>query len=91
MSDQTISVIRWLLLAVSVLSLLQATVLHGFLRRVFVEPWFRMSERMGAQILPLMRDSRFQCGWLALSSVVFLVLWWLSGTPAGHAWLRDLR
>jgi hypothetical protein len=83
-----VSSIRWFLLIGAVLSFLQATVFFGVTLRL-VEPWYRLNERAGAQIPWDMRDRRVQRGWLLFMSAVFGVLYWLSGTPAGHAWLQN--
>jgi hypothetical protein len=88
MAPQIITAIRWFFLIGAVLSFLQATVLFGVFQRWFIEPWFRLNERVGGRIPPVMKDRRFQRGWPLLMTVVFGVMWWLTGTVAGQAWLQ---
>jgi hypothetical protein len=88
MPESIISIIRWFFFIGAVMSFLQATVLFAFFQRFLFKPWFRMNERMGASIPSFMRDPRFQRAWPLFMAVVLGTLWWISGTPAGHAWLR---
>jgi len=84
MSEHVIAGLRWFLLAAAVLSLLQATVLFRFFERYMFAPWFRLNERLGAQIPLLMRDARVRRAWPLFMTVVLLTLWWFLGTPAGR-------
>ena len=83
-----VSSFRWFLLIGAVLSFLQATVFFGLTQRM-IEPRFRLNERAGGQLPRYVRDRRFQRGWLLFSSIVFGAFYWLSGTPAGQAWLQN--
>jgi hypothetical protein len=88
MPPQIVTAIRWFFLVGAVLSFLQATVLFSFFQRWLIQPWLRLNERAGGRIPPLMQDRWFQRGWPLLTAVVFGVMWWLTGTAAGRAWLQ---
>lgn len=84
--------VRGFFLFGAVLSLLQATILHGFIQRRVTEPWLRSNARMGGRDVPaFMRDSRVQRAWALLMTIVFGGLWWLTGSAAGRAWLESAR
>ena len=87
MTPQMVVAIRWFFLIGALLSLLQATILFDVFQRVVIQPWFRLNERLGASVPRMMSDQRFQRGWPALMAIVFAVIWWVTGTPAGQAWL----
>jgi len=78
--------IRWFLLFGAVASLLQGTVLFGFVQRRILGPWLAQAERRGAHVPTAMRDPRLQRAWPLLMTLLFGGLWWYLGTPAGHAW-----
>lgn len=84
-------IIRGVVLAIAVLSFLQATVLFRFTQRRLLEPWFALGERRGAPVPPLLRDERVRRGWAILMTVAFAGLWWYLGTPAGVEMLRAFR
>lgn len=88
MPPQIVTAIRWFFLVGAVLSFLQATVLFSFSQRWLIEPWFRLNERAGGRIPRVMQDRRFQRGWSLFMAVVLGVIWWLTGTAAGEAWLQ---
>ena len=88
MPPQIITAIRWFFLVGATLNFLQATVLFDFFRRRLIEPWFRLSERAGGRIPPIMQDRRFQRGWPLLMTVVFGAMWWFTGSVAGQARLQ---
>ena len=83
-----ITFVRWFLLTGTLLSFLQATLLFRVFQRWLVEPWLRLSVRLGGEVPAFMRDPRFQRGWPLLMTVVFGTLYWFTGTPAGYAWLQ---
>jgi hypothetical protein len=85
---QIVTAIRWFFLVGAVLSFLQATVLFSFFQRRLIEPWFRLNERAGGRIPPVIQDRRFQRGWSLFMTVVLGVIWWFTGTVAGQAWLQ---
>lgn len=91
MTPTVITALRWFLLFGAVSSFLQATVLFGVTQRWLVEPWRRHAERAGGQIPRLMLDARLQRGWPLFMSIVFGALWWWTGTPAGLAFLQQVR
>jgi hypothetical protein len=91
MPEQAITALRWFLVVAAVVSFLQATLLFGLFQRYVFQPWFRLSERRGARVPALLRDPRIHRAWPLFMTVVFVALWWLSGTPAGHNWLRNAR
>jgi hypothetical protein len=78
MSEHAIAGVRWFLLAVAVLGLLQATVLFGF--------YERLTNRLGDRVPAVMRDARVRRAWPLFKTILVLALWWFFGTPAG----RDL-
>ena len=88
MSERSIVVVRWLLLAAAVTSLLQATLLFNFFQRRLINPWLALNERQGARVPALMRDPRMQRGWPLLTAILFGTLWWFLGTQAAHDWLQ---
>ena len=88
MAPQVIAAIRWFFLSGAIISLLQATVLFNAFQRYLFQPWFRMSDRVGAAVPRIMRDRRFQRGWPLLMTLAFGAIWWVTGTAAGQAWLQ---
>ena len=88
MAPEIITAIRWFFLVGAVLSFLQATVLFSFFQRRLLEPWFRLNERVGGRVPRVMQDRRFQRAWPLLMTVIFGMMWWLTGTVAGQAWLQ---
>ena len=88
MTPQIITAIRSFFLVGAVLSLLQATILFNVFQRWLIEPWFRLNERVGGSVPRFMRDRRFQRGWPLLLAGVFGLLWGVTGTVAGQAWLQ---
>lgn len=91
MSDHAIAALRWVALAITILCLLQGTILLDLFRRRVFEPWFAMNERLGARVPPLLRDTRFQRGWPLTMAVIFAGLWWWLGTQAARDWLHGLN
>ena len=88
MPPQIITAIRWFLLVGAVLSLLQATILFNVFQRWLIEPWLRLNERVGGTVPRFLRDQRFQRGWPLFMAVALGLMWWLSGTVEGQAWLQ---
>jgi hypothetical protein len=82
-----INAVRWFFAVGAVMSFLQATVAFGLVQRWIMEPWIRWNERLGAQVPAVFRNRPFQRGWALLMTMVFGLLWWFTGTPAGHVWL----
>lgn len=91
MNPQTIAAVRWFLLALAVLSFLQATVLHRVFERYLLQPWIRLNEGHGGAVPRFMREPRFLRGWSLLMMAVFVLLWWVSGTTTGRDWLSHAR
>ena len=82
--------VRGFFLFGAVLSLLQATVLHGFFHRRVTESWLRLNARLGGRDVPaFMRDPRIQRAWALFMTIVFGGLWWFTGTAAGRAWIQQ--
>jgi hypothetical protein len=89
MSDQVLTLVRWICLASVALNLLQATVLAGAFRKYLFEPWVSFGERHGGRPLPpLLKDARLHRAWSLLNALIFAAAWWYLGTPAGHEWFH---
>ena len=81
MSEHAIVLVRWFLLAVAILGLLQATVLFQLYGRLY--------DRAGGRIPALMRGARARRALPLFKSVLVLGLWWYFGTPAGRTLLQQ--
>jgi hypothetical protein len=88
MSDSAIQAVRWVLVALALLSALQATLLYEAFRRLVLERWLAANERVGASVPAAMRNRTLHRAWLLLMAAFFAALWWYLGTPAGYVWLR---
>ena len=87
MSEHALEIVRWVIFAVAILSLLQATILFRPFQRYLFDPWVAFNERAGGQIPAFYRDERFQRGWPLLMAALLIALWWFLGTPAGANFL----
>ena len=94
-SSSSLAIVRWVLLALSVVALLGATVLFRPLYAATVRPWLRLNERaLGGRppelppaLARVVRDGRLLRAWQLLWAVLFLAAWWYLGTTAGaRAW-----
>jgi hypothetical protein len=88
----SIDLARGVLLVMSALALLTATVLDGFMIRRVVQPVLRLGERMTGEPArpPRPMAFMFEHAWARrLYHLVFAVLlfaaWWHLGTPSGEA------
>ena len=87
---------RGVLLVMSVIALLTATVLDGIMMRHFVQPVLRLGERANGGIVQLARPLAFmfERAWARRIYHVFFAAalfagWWYLGTEAGVAhWAR---
>lgn len=85
MSMNTLSILRWVLLASAVINLLQATVLFHQAQRWIMQPWFEVSARAGRRAPAVMRDKRMQRAWPLFMAALFFAAWWYLGTAGGAA------
>ena len=88
MSDKTIAVVRWILLASVLINIFQATLLFNFFERRVFQPWFSLNERKGGKVPAIMRDERMHRVWPFFMAFVLFVLWWYFGTAGGVAFLK---
>ena len=91
MPDRSLAIVRWVLLASTVINLLQATLLFDTFQRRIFEPWFAMSERRGGHVPAIMRDTRMHRAWPLLMAALFFGLWWFTGTPGGADAFQRVR
>lgn len=88
LSDKTIELVRWVLLASVFINVLQATLLFDFFERRLFEPFFAYTERMGGAVPGIMRNKLMHRISPLVVAIVSLILWWYLGTPEGVALLR---
>lgn len=85
----SITIIRWVLLALATLALLSATVLFDLVYNFTVRPWLRLSERLLSHstethwLHGLNVGERLFRAWQLLWAALFLLAWRYLGTSAG--------
>ena len=80
-----INAVRWFFLVGAIGSFLQATIFFRATQRWLAQSWSPFNDRFATQMPPLLRDRRFQRGWLLFMTLVFGLSWWFAGTNAGRS------
>jgi hypothetical protein len=91
MSDGAIAILRWVLLFVAVTTVLQATVLHGWIRRRISEGRATLTERARERTPATWPSDTMLRVWPAVMGLVAIGLWWYFGTSAGAEVLRTIN